>query len=248
MNTLLELVDMIDQPEGVHKINTILFSVSIPQLCVLQESALESDNYHFSYAEYREVAIILDIANYRLFKPVRSDVAVDPPKYFMKVKFMNKAIDAINHPAILASKSVAKRIPVYFRNKEPPIISYEYTNTVVSKLLNFASILSNLDITNYFSSPHSCQCETSKFCYKPHGHIITGDVVVIDNVKLKELVSKGPRYRESNKINWNAKEKMLFESADLYAERRAKREQVNLKYLSEGKDQVKELVVDHIQV
>ena len=70
MNTLVDLVDMIDQPEGVHKINIILFSVSFPQLRVLQELTLESDNYDFSSAEYRVVVIVHDIANYRLFKPV----------------------------------------------------------------------------------------------------------------------------------------------------------------------------------
>ena len=75
--------------------------------------------------------------------------------------FMNKSTDAINLSAILLSKSVAENIPVYFRNKEPPIISYEYTHTIASKLFNFASALLNLDITNYLSSPHSCQCETS---------------------------------------------------------------------------------------
>ena len=51
MNTLVDLMDMINEPEGVHKINTVLFSVSFPQLRVLQESALESDNYDFSSAE-----------------------------------------------------------------------------------------------------------------------------------------------------------------------------------------------------
>ena len=64
MNTLVDLVGMIDQPEGVHKINTILFSVSFPQPRALQELALGSDNYDFSLAEYRVVAIILVIANY----------------------------------------------------------------------------------------------------------------------------------------------------------------------------------------
>ena len=39
---------------------------------------------------------------------------------------------------------------------------------------------------------------------------------------------------------------MLYESTDLYAERWAKPEQVNLKYLSEWKDRVKELAVDLI--
>ena len=40
--------------------------------------------------------------------------------------------------------------------------------------------------------------------------------------------------------------KMLLESTDLYDERHwAKGKQVNLKYLSEWKERVKELVVDH---
>ena len=74
MSTLVDLVDMIEKPEGVHKINTKLFSISFPQLRCLQELALESTNFDYSSAEYRVIAIILDIANFRLFRPVRSDV------------------------------------------------------------------------------------------------------------------------------------------------------------------------------
>ena len=39
---------------------------------------------------------------------------------------------------------------------------------------------------------------------------------------------------------------MFLESIDLYAKTWSKREQVKLKYLSEWKDQLKELVADHI--
>ena len=92
-------------------------------------------------------------SNYRLFKPVRRDVPVDPLKYFMKIKFMNKAIDTIHLAAILLSKLVDERAPVYFSNKEPPILSYEYTNTIASKLLKFASTLSNVETMNYLSNP-----------------------------------------------------------------------------------------------
>ena len=74
MSTLVDLADMIEKPEGVHKINTKLFSISFPQLCCLQELALESTNYDYSSAEYRVISIILDIANFRLFRPVRSEV------------------------------------------------------------------------------------------------------------------------------------------------------------------------------
>ena len=72
MSTLVDLVDVTEKPEGVHKINTKLFSISFPQLRCLQELALESTNFDYSSAEYRVIAIILNIANFRLFRPVRS--------------------------------------------------------------------------------------------------------------------------------------------------------------------------------
>ena len=141
MSTLVHLVDMIEKPEGVHKINTKLLSISFPQLRCLQE---------------------------------------------LEIKFLNKAVDAINLPALLRSTSVTNKIPVYFRDKEPPIVSYEYTSTVASKLFNFSPALSNLNVSEYFSNPQTCQCKESKFCYEPHGHVITGDLRVIGNLLLKD--------------------------------------------------------------
>ena len=86
MNTLVDLLDMIDQPECEHKINSILFSVSFLQLRVLQKLALKSDSYDFSSAEYRVVTITSDIANYGFFKPVGNDVPADPPKILYESK------------------------------------------------------------------------------------------------------------------------------------------------------------------
>ena len=232
----ITLIDMIDLPEGVHKIKTHLFSMSLPQLSSLQEIALESTNTDFSSAEYRVTSIILDISHYRLFKPVESDVPAENLKHFMKIKFLHKGIDAINLPQLLRSQSVMDKILAYFKDKEPPIIFYQCTNTVANKLFNFSSTLSNLDITNYVSNPQHYQCNTSKFCNEPHSHVITGDLMVIENVKLRELVAKGPKYREPNKINWQSTETMISNSIDLYAEQWSKQEQVDLKYLSEWKD------------
>ena len=135
----------------------------------------------------------------------------------MKIKFFNKAVDAINLPALLRSTSITNKIPVYFRDKETPIVSYEYTSTVASKLFNFSPALSNLNVSEYFSNPQTSQCKESKFCYEPHGHVITGNLRVIENAKLRELVAKGPKYREPNGVNWKATETMFLESTDLYA-------------------------------
>ena len=132
IDALITLIDMTDQPEGVHKIKTHLFSMSLPQLSSLQEIALESTNTDFSSAEYRVTSIILNISHYRLFKPVKSDVRAENPKHFMKIKFLHKGIDAINLPQLLRSQSVMDKIPAYFKDKEPPIISYQYTNMLLT--------------------------------------------------------------------------------------------------------------------
>ena len=91
------------------------------------------------------------------------------------------------------------KIPANFKDKEPPIISYQYTNTVANKQFNFSSTLSNLDITYYLSNPQHSQCNTSKFCYEPRGHVIIGDFMVIENVTTKRACCQGPNYREPKK-------------------------------------------------
>ena len=67
--------------------------------------------------------------------------------------------------------------------------------------------------------------------------------MVIENVTLRELFAKGPNYRETNKINWKSMKNIVSDSTDLFAEQWSKQEQVDL---SEWKDQIKELGVEHI--
>ena len=62
IDTFINLIDSIDQPQGVHKIKTPLFSISLPKLREVQSLTLESTNYDYESAEYRVTPIILDTA------------------------------------------------------------------------------------------------------------------------------------------------------------------------------------------
>ena len=142
IDTFINLIDSIDQPQGVHKIKTTLFSISLPKLRELQSLALESTNYDYESAEKKVIAIILDTAQYRLFRTVRSDLlSAEAKTHFINLDFINKGIDAVNLPSILRSKSVTETVPTYFKEKEPPIISYTYAKTIDSKTFNFSSTL-----------------------------------------------------------------------------------------------------------
>ena len=100
IDTYVNLIDSIDQPQSFHKIKTTLFSISLPKLGALQSLTQESTNYDYESAKYRVTAIILDMAQYR-FRPVCSDLSTGDKTLFIRLNFINKDIDAVDLLSIL---------------------------------------------------------------------------------------------------------------------------------------------------
>ena len=48
-----------------------------------------------------------------------------------------------------------------------------------------------------------CNCTTSPFTDPNHGHIVTGDIPIVQNNKLRKLLCKGSKYREPVSINFS---------------------------------------------
>ena len=48
-----------------------------------------------------------------------------------------------------------------------------------------------------------CNCTTSQFTDANHGHILSGDICIVQNNKLRKLLCKGPKYREPVSINFS---------------------------------------------
>ena len=195
-----DLLDLIFKPLGVHLIRTRLFSLSLPSLNTLLDECLQASYSDQSSAEYKVNSIILDIGNCRLFKHVNSSVPIDTSDKFLHLKFANKGIDAININNILHHKDVIKSIPAYFKHQCAPKISYSYTRPIASKIFNYKQSLQDWRFTNHDVHTPSCSCSSSQFLYSPAGHIITGDLNIIQNQQLRDLISKGPKYREPRVI------------------------------------------------
>ena len=94
----------------------------------LYESTLTLHFADVASPEHRLHGIILDISSNRLFKAVSlcdyTEIKIRP---FLKIKFANKGIDALNLSNILNKKCVQSNIPPYFQNKESPCIFYSHT-------------------------------------------------------------------------------------------------------------------------
>ena len=169
--------------------------------------------------EYKLNSVILDIANCRMFKPVNSDIPNESPRKFLNMKFANKGIDAINIGNILNHRDVVKNIPPYFKCQTTPKISYTYTNSIASKIFNYKQSLRDFKLNEHASQPPLCSCSSSTYLYSPAGHVVTGNLNRVENLKLRDILSKGPKYREPTTFSWKYNFKLVMDSVDDYARR-----------------------------
>ena len=58
----------------------------------------------------------------------------------------NKGIDKVNLHNMLHNKLVNSKVPIYFKEKEPPVISYKYTDNISRKVFNYNQTLSDVSL------------------------------------------------------------------------------------------------------
>ena len=76
-------------------------------------------------------------------------------------------------------------------------------------------------------------CSDSQFLYAPCEHIVTGDLNIVRNIKLRDLLRKGPKYREPVSYSWHQNFGTFMDACEEYASRWAKTEDVEADTLSE---------------
>ena len=116
----------------------------------------------------------------------------------------------------LRSKQVNSNIPVYFQNKEPPIIGYKLNPSIANKFFNYKQSLTPEVISLYESNNFSCNCHISPFKDNNIGHIITGNLDIIENDDLRTLIKKGPKYRLPRRIHWGKNRQLIENFLDDY--------------------------------
>ena len=103
-----------------------------------------------------------------------------------------------------------------------------------------------MDYHQFHDNPSPCECNTSSHLHEPYGHVITGDLSIIPNSKLRYLIAKGLKYREPCKVDCDKNLSLLCEAVDQYALQWAKREIVELSALSSWKEMVKGQIEERI--
>ena len=65
----------------------------------------------------------------------------------------------------------------------------------------------------------TCNCESSQYMYTPAGNVVTGNLKIIEDYKLRKLIMKGPSHREQNSINWDLNMKLCKDAIVKYTKK-----------------------------
>ena len=179
----------------------------------------------------------------KVFFPIHTgiDSTAKPPRRFIKVFFHNKGIDKVKLTNIqyIHSKLFRSKIPIYFQEKDPPLVPY--TNNISRGVFNYNQALRNINFDDYLNASSSCDFQSSTFRYEPHGHVITGDLRIVRNRKLRRLLEKGPKY-----IDWHLNKEILTKAVDDYAKNWSKRKGCHVSALGEWSETVKLIISNRI--
>ena len=77
-------------------------------------------------------------------------------------------------------------------------------------------MVDDLDM-NVGTNGMTCCCASCEYLYEPCGYVLTGNLNTIKDRKLRNLIKKGPKYREQNNINWDINSKNCRKAVSRYA-------------------------------
>ena len=120
--------------------------------------------------------------------------------------FCNRGFEYINLSSVLNLDIVKNIFPGKLKIDKTPSVVNSFGKTMRNKTSNYKETLSSIDTNDDITNGTGivkCDCQQHKdFVDENHGHVLTGDLKIITNSKLKKLVSKGADFVPMT-INWN---------------------------------------------
>ena len=217
-NTSLKDLSKVLEDHGRHAMLSVLSSLPISVLRILDT---EANKFYDRNHQLYDAALLTRCYPQHALRPF-IDSEANHKQHFIKIPFINKGIEFIDLPSIFKDRSVTSSIPTYFQNSEPPIICYKYNKPIRNTVFNFNKRFSDLDI--HANTPESWDCKDSKFIYPAAGHIMTGNLKIISDSRIRYIVSKGPKYRFPSRIDFKKWREEIASALNDFGNRCCKRE------------------------
>ena len=131
----------------------------------------------------REITdVVLDLINYRLFLAKKENSRTNNAN-FVKVLFQSPTVEKVELSSIF--RKHLDSIPQSFKSRESPTLIYSRSKKIGSTIFNYKDVVDEVIADDWKQDTAiTCSCSNSEFCDPHHGHVVTGDLRIIENRKL----------------------------------------------------------------
>ena len=118
------------------------------------------------------------------------------------LSFQHKILSDVNIRSVLNNAHTSNLLPSTLKGKFDINIIFKYCNTIGSKILNYNKVLKDVGLVSYNDILEmTCNCHESNLKDAHFDHIITGNLDIIREPKLREICSYGTKFRENPRFD-----------------------------------------------
>ena len=120
------------------------------------------------------------------------------------IQFSHAIIGDVNLGSVLSCAEVTRNLPTDLKGKFNVRPWFRYGKTIGSRILNYNKHLRNCGDLSYADIvAMSCDCDSSEFKHGHFGHVITGNMEIIQDSELRDLCTYGTKFRENPPLDVN---------------------------------------------
>ena len=147
----------------------------------------------------RKLLVVIDKARHELGENEVTKIEKERSRVQWKLLFENPGFNHLSLEKLIKSEAVTSVVPSTFKDKAPEIV-YEYVADIRKQILNYKKVLE--ETVDQKEEEIACECEGSSWKHGMLGHICTGDLTIVDDMILRTLLTKGPKYRTRRRLDW----------------------------------------------
>ena len=138
---------------------------------------MENPKFKALFNEYF-LLVVKDICLFKLQRYYQQSKSAN--LNFLVIKFTNKLVENVNIQKILNNIDVHSCFPHPSVKMKIPSISYSYTKTIRSEVVNYKETINNINGSGNIIC--ACNNQDRKFIRNPYGHVFTGDLSIINDI------------------------------------------------------------------
>ena len=195
----------------IHTLRTEIFKLKRDELKMLfldNARKIMSGNF-FTHSKHPYFHyVIRDLCLFKLQK-----LHVKPSRAYLVIAHTNKMIDDVNMSRLIGNKYVESLFPANNVFYSKPGISYSYNKSIRSNIVNYRQTIEDPNHQEF-----ECHCDNypEKFIDAHHKHIYTGDMNIVKNNELRNILSKGFGFHDQQPPNKCAAYTSILSGIDSY--------------------------------